>query len=203
MTSALIPLINADTEQYFVELPKLAPSEVEYGNDDIFDRGIYQTSDLKVGVDIPFELLCKLPCSHWTPNDSIDLTSLALKHITFQAINKVTGVTQILTTGDLYGISSGKAVRDTNHTLADNFIIDYRVRHFSTRLLKSVTAEPVTVFGNDEGQHCHFQLNASYLSDMGALISSASVDKCSNKDVELTIIGFALHAEHNRVAVPA
>lgn len=202
MTSALIPLINADTEQYFVELPKLAPSEVEYGNDDIFDRGIYQTSDLKVGVDIPFELLCKLPCSHWTENDRIDLNTLALKHVTFQATNKVTGVTQILTTGDLYGISGGKALPVAGEA-PNNRRIDYRVRHFSTRLLKAVTAEPVTVFGNDEGQHCHFQLSAEYLPYIGALISSASVDKCSNKDVELTIIGFALHAEHERVGVTA
>lgn len=202
MTKALIPLFNATTESYFVSAPLLAPSEVEFDNADMFDRGMYQTSDLSVGVRLPLELLCKLPCSHWTANDGIDLQTLALKHITFLAENTVTGERQVLTTGDLFGISGGKAVPPVDSPFK-KAIIDFHIKHFSTRLLKAVTAEPVTVFGNNEGFHTHFNLKVTYSPHTDILDSVGLVEKCSNPDVKLSIIGFALHAEHERVSLAA
>lgn len=202
MSEALIPLFNATTESYFVSSPILAPSEVEFGNDDLFDRGMYQTSDLVVGQAVPFEMLCKLPCDHWTSQDGINLNTLALKHITFMATNHATGVTQILTTGDLFGISGGKALPDI-HGAIDTRLINFSVRHFSTRLLKAVTAEPVTVFGDDEGQRCNFGLKLSYNPHADVLKSEWEVEKCSNPDVVLSIIGYALHAEHERISLAA
>ena len=203
MSKALIPLFNASTESYFVSLPILAASEVEFGNEDLFDRGMYQTSDLVVGNDIPLELLCKLPCSHWQANDGINLQTLALKHITFLAENTKTGQIQILTTGDLFGISGGKAQRSNSLDSIDQRVINFNVRHFSTRLLKSVTSEPVTIFGDDEGQHCHFSLNAVYTPSRDVLASTWEVSKCSNPDVKLGILGFALHIEHERISLAA
>lgn len=202
MTKALIPLFNATTESYFVSAPLLAPSEVEFDSADIFDRGMYQTSDLSVGVSLPLEMLCKLPCSHWTSQDGIDFQTLALKHITFLAENTVTGERQVLTTGDLFGISGGKTVPPVDSPFKKS-MIDFRIRHFSTRLLKAVTAEPVTVFGTDEGQHAHFSLQVEYNAHTDILKSVGLVEKCSNPDVKLNIIGFALHAEHERVSLAA
>ena len=202
MSKTLIPLFNATTEAYFVSLPILAPSEVEFDNEDLFDRVVYQTSDLVVGQPVPFEMLCKLPCSHWTAQDGINLQTLALKHITFMATNHATGVTQILTTGDLFGISGGKA-QPSIHDPIDVRVVDFSVRHFSTRLLKAVTGEPVTVFGDDEGQRCNFNLKLSYNPHADVLKSEWKVEKCSNPDVVLSIIGYALHAEHERISLAA
>lgn len=202
MTKALIPLFNATTESYFVSVPLLPLSEVEFDSADMFDRGMYQTSDLSVGVRLPLEMLCKLPCSHWTSNDSIDLKTLALKHITFLAENTVTGEHQVLTTGDLFGISGGKALPPVDSPV-EKAMIDFRIKHFSTRLLKAVTAEPVTIFGTDEGQHAHFSLQIEYNAQTDILKSVGEVQKCSNPNVKLSVIGFALHAEHERIGVAA
>ena len=200
MTKALIPMLNATTESYFVSAPLLYPSEVEFSGEDPFNRGVYQTSDLSVAVYIPLELLCKLPCDHWTVNDSIDLQTLALKHITFLAENTKTGVVQTLTTGDLFGIRGGKAMPPLEGNI-EKGIIDFRIKHFSTRLLKAVTGEEVTVFGKEEDQHAHFSLQLEYNAHKDILKSVAEVQKCSNPDVKLSIIGYALHAEHKRVGV--
>lgn len=202
MTKALIPLFNPTTEMFFVSPPLLAPSEVEFSNEDSFDRGVYQTSDLVVGNSIPLELLCKLPCSHWTSQDGIDLQTLALKHITFLAENTKTGERQVLTTGDLFGISGGKAQPTVNNNL-DAVVIDFHIKHFSTRLLKAMTAEPVTVFGDNEGFHAHFNLNVMYKPYTDILSSTHEVSKCSHPDVKLSILGFALYAEHERINLAA
>lgn len=202
MTSALIPLMNATTKSFFVSDALLYPYEYEFGADDLFDRGCYFSSELAVGVSIPLEMLCKLPCSHWTTNDSINLQTLALKRITFLAENTVTGARQVLNTGDLFGVSRGNALPSIDGN-EQKGIIDFQIKHFSTRLLKAWDGTEVTVFGKDEGQHAHFSLQVEYNAHTDILKSVGTVQKCSNPDVKLTIIGFSLHAEHKRVAIPA
>lgn len=201
MNRALIPLLNETTKMFFVSTPLFPPSEVEFDSDDIFDRGVYQTSDLAVGVSLPLETLCKLPCAYWTAQDSIDLSKLSLKRITFLAQNHATGMTQVLTTGDLFGASGTKAVRPDPKV--DKVIIDFCVKHFSTRLLKAVVDEPVTVFGDNEGHHAHFSLQMEYKPYPDVLDSIGQVQKCSHPDVELKIIGFALSAEHEHANLAA
>uniref|UniRef100_A0AAU8L0H8 Tail tube protein n=1 Tax=Pantoea phage Survivor TaxID=3232176 RepID=A0AAU8L0H8_9CAUD len=197
---SLIPVLNATTEQYFVERVKIEPFVVEFGVKDKFDRGPHYSSHLKAGIEIPFGLLCKLNCNEWTVNDQIDMTTLALKGLTFEAVNKVTGQTEILNIGTLFGVATARALPPTFSSEVDNRIVNFAMRHFSTKLFRNTfTGQKTSIFGDEEGQTVHFNFKADINQE--TLTSSAEVTKCSNPDVELTIIGFDLYAEHRSTSL--
>lgn len=199
----LIPVLQATTEKYFVEFPKLIPVTYGWGTDDPFDRGEHQTSALKVGEEIPFELLCKLCCNQWTENDYVDMNNLSLESLIFQATN-IHGESQILTLGSLYGIARTEAKMPFGLDINCRNV-DFEMKHFSLKLFKDVTANPVTVFGDlnaPEQLTGSFGFQCRYDGSNGTLTSKQKFDcQVMVPNVDLSIIGFTLNAYHASTSI--
>ncbi|KAB3419188.1 hypothetical protein F9Z84_06690 [Escherichia coli] len=199
----LIPVLQATTEKYFVESTKLIPQTYGWGDHDPFDRGKHQTSALKVGEEIPFELLCKLHCNQWTDNDYVDMNNLSLGSLIFQATN-IHGESQILTLGSLYGIARTEAKIPFRSDIQCRNV-DFELKHFSLKLFKDVRAVPVTVFGDlntSEQLTASIGFQCRYDASTKMLTSKQKFDcRVIVPNIDLSIIGFTLDAYHASTSI--
>lgn len=191
----LFPIWTPENSEFFTPIDVYPPSEICYGKDDPLNRvsepGSHATSYL--GTILRFNLLklCLGDKAH--SGVSISLGTLAVQDMLFVA--RRGEKRQVLELKGLYGNGTEHGYakpEDTYNTRRINLAF----RRMSVKLLREHAGHPHEIFNLEEGHTFDIIFDAKFDKDTNEFNIADFQVGCSDKTVELELVGFKLNTKY-------